>query len=155
MLNNHRTCFAVFILSLFLCLAAAGCRSTYIPGKPDAPPEKTGVAIEGSKDAETEDPEESCITEPSSRILAARDLNVKAANLLEKSKPDAAIDLLERAIAIDPSNGETYYYLSRAWLLKGDKEQAYEFNRLAEIYMEDDENWHQQVLEQKALIQEP
>lgn len=152
MLNNYRTCFVVFISSLLLCLAATGCRSRYIPDKPENP---QGVTIESPLETEKEEPEENCITEPSSRILAARDLNLKAASVLEKNKPDAAIDLLERAIAIDPSNGETYYYLSRAWLMKGDKEQAYEFNRLAEIYMEDDENWHQQVLEQKALIQEP
>jgi tetratricopeptide (TPR) repeat protein len=153
LLINHRICFTVFILTLFLCLAAAGCRSTRMAGRPDAPPKVTGVDIEDSQ--ETEEPEESRITEPSSRIRAARDINLKAAGLLDKNKPDAAIDLLERAIAIDPSNGETYYYLSRAWLMKGDKEQAYEFNRLAEIYMEDDGDWHRQVQEQKALIQEP
>ena len=97
MLNNHHPCFNVFILSLFLCLAAAGCRSTYIPGKPDAPPKETGAAIESSQDAETEEQGESRITEPSSRILAARDLNLKAAGLLEKNKPDAKKRLLHNS----------------------------------------------------------
>lgn len=130
-------------------MAAAGCKSARMADRPDTPPK-----VNSAGSPETEEPEETHITEPSSRILAARDLNVKAASLLEKNRPDAAIDLLERAIAIDPSNGQTYYYLSRAWLMKSDKEQAFEFNRLAEIYMEDDEDWHQQVQEQKDLIQE-
>ncbi len=138
MQNKHRILLAVFLL--ILCLAAAGCRPAQITVMPE-PPEEA--------------PPEPRITEPSSRIRAARDLNLKALSLLENHKPDAAIDLLERSIAIDPSNGQAYYYLSNAWLMKGDQKQAYEFNRLAEEYIENDEEWHQRVLEQKSLIQEP
>ena len=115
--------------------------------RPEAPP---SMMIDES--AETNEPAESRVTEPESRMRAALDLNLKAAELLDNHMPDAAIDLLERAIAIDPSNGEAYYYLSRAWQMKGDNDQAFEFIRLAEIYMGDDENWQQKVLEQKALI---
>ena len=136
--NKHHILLAVFIL--LLCLAAAGCRPAQIAVKP-----------EPSEEA----PAEPRITEHSSRIRAARDLNLKAASLLKNHKPDAAIDLLERSIAIDPSNGQAYYYLSNAWLMKKDQKQAYEFNRLAEEYIEDDDEWHQRVLEQKDLVQEP
>jgi len=141
--NKHRILLAVFIL--LLCLAAAGCRPAQIAVKPEPPEE-----------APAEPPEiYPMITEPSSRTRAARDLNLKAASLLENHKPDAAIDLLERSIAIDPSNGQAYYYFSNAWLMKGDQKQAYEFNRLAEEYIEDDDEWRQRVLEQKSLVQEP
>ena len=146
--NKHRILLAVFIL--LLCLAAAGCRPAQIAVKPE-PPEETPAEPPITEPMAT-DP---MVTEPSSRTRAARDLNLKAASLLKNHKPDAAIDFLERSIAIDPSNGQAYYYLSNAWLMKKDQKQAYEFNRLAEEYIEDDEEWHQRVLEQKTLIQEP
>lgn len=100
-------------------------------------------------------PDEPAVTAPSSRARAALDLNQKALGLLEQNQPDAAIDLLERAIAIDPANGPACYYLSRAWLMKGDRQQAYEFNRLAGEYMGEDDDWQERIRQQDLLIQPP
>ncbi|MBW2220223.1 MAG: hypothetical protein JRF40_12150 [Deltaproteobacteria bacterium] len=148
MQNKHRILLAVFIL--LSCLAAAGCRPAQIAVKPEPPEEAPAEPLK--TDPMEADP---MVTAPSSRTRAARALNLKAASLLENHKPDAAIDLLERSIAIDSSNGQAYYYFSNAWLMKGDQKQAYEFNRLAEEYVEDDDEWRRRVLEQKSLIQEP
>jgi len=147
LLINRRFCFFVFLCALLLL--AAGCRSAGTAGRPGAPP---GAAIDDT--AEIDEPVERRVTEPESRIRAARDLNRRAADLLDGQMPDDAIDLLERSIAIDPANGEAYYYLSRAWQMKGDRGQALEFIRLAEIYTGDNDNWHPKVMEQKAHIQD-
>jgi predicted Zn-dependent protease len=72
--------------------------------------------------------------------------------LLEDGRPDDAIRVLERALGLNPSNGQNYYYLSEAWLTKGNTKQAAEFNRLARIYLEEDSNWMRRVMEQKRRI---
>ncbi|MCK4729232.1 MAG: tetratricopeptide repeat protein, partial [Desulfobacterales bacterium] len=75
--------------------------------------------------------------------------------LLESGDPDNAISIFERAININPTNGQNYYYLSEAWLLKGNTVQAKEFNQLAEIHLEDDREWMRRVLQQRERIEEP
>ena len=71
---------------------------------------------------------------------------------MEKGNPDDAIRILERAINLNPTNGQNYYYLSEAWLMKGNFTQAAEFNRLAAIYLEDDDKWLYQARQQKERI---
>ena len=71
---------------------------------------------------------------------------------MESGNPDDAISMLERAVSLNPTNGINYYYLSEAWLLKGDTVQAEEFNRLATIYLGEDSEWMAQVTEQKERI---
>ncbi|MFO7555119.1 MAG: tetratricopeptide repeat protein [Desulfobacterales bacterium] len=71
---------------------------------------------------------------------------------LEKNQPDDAIGILERALNLNPGNGRNYYYLAEAWLMKGNIEQAMEFNRLAEVYLKDDSEWLDRVIGQRKRI---
>lgn len=92
--------------------------------------------------------------EHSPRALASLQLTEQGKILLERGDLDNAISIFERAININPTNGQNYYYLSEAWLLKGNTVQAKEFNRLAEIHLEDDREWMQRVLQQRERIEE-
>jgi tetratricopeptide (TPR) repeat protein len=72
--------------------------------------------------------------------------------LLERGNPDDAISMLERAVSLNPTNGINYFYLSEAWLMKGDTVQAEEFNRLATIYLREDSEWIAKAREQEERI---
>jgi tetratricopeptide (TPR) repeat protein len=72
--------------------------------------------------------------------------------LLDSGKPDDAITTLERAVNLNPSNGQNYYYLAEAWLGKGNPNQAREFNRLAAIYLRDQPDWMDRVRAQEEKI---
>jgi tetratricopeptide (TPR) repeat protein len=91
--------------------------------------------------------------EPASdpRSLASLQLTGQGRMLLEQRRYDDAIRMLERAIALQPMNGENYYYLAEAWLAKNRLQQAEEFNRLAEMYLESS-RWAERVLEQRRAI---
>ena len=60
--------------------------------------------------------------------------------------------MYEQALNLDPANGQNYYYLSDAWIMKGNIAQAAEFNRLAAIYLEDDAKWMDRVMQQRERI---
>lgn len=92
--------------------------------------------------------------EHSPRALASLQLTEQGRTLLQSGDPDNAISIFEQAININPTNGQNYYYLSEAWLLKGNAIQAKEFNRLAEIYLQDDRRWMRRVLQQRERIEE-
>ncbi|UCH22176.1 MAG: tetratricopeptide repeat protein [Deltaproteobacteria bacterium] len=88
-----------------------------------------------------------------SRVLASFEFSRQGQVLLNNGDPQGAIRMFERAINLDPGNGQNYYYLSEAWLMKNDAEQAEEFNRLAELYLLDDPVWRVRVARQSARIQ--
>jgi tetratricopeptide (TPR) repeat protein len=90
----------------------------------------------------------------SPRALASLQLTEQGRILLESGDLDDAISIFEQAININPTNGQNYYYLSEAWLLKGNTVQAKEFNRLAEIHLQDDRGWMRRVLQQRERIEE-
>ena len=90
----------------------------------------------------------------SPRALAALQLTEQGRIFLENNQPDDAIGILERALNLNPNNGRNYYYLAEAWLMKWNIGQATEFNRLAEIYLEDDHEWLNRVLLQRERIKE-
>jgi predicted Zn-dependent protease len=71
---------------------------------------------------------------------------------LENNQPDDAIGILERALNLNPGNGRNYYYLAEAWLMKRNTGQAAEFNRLAEMYLKDDNVWLDRVIQQRERI---
>jgi len=93
------------------------------------------------------------INAPAPRTIASMRLTEQARLLIESKKPDEAIRTLERALNIDPQNGRNYYFLAEAWMIKGNKSQAFEFNRMAEIYLAKDAPWMLKVLEQKERIE--
>jgi tetratricopeptide (TPR) repeat protein len=89
---------------------------------------------------------------PSPRAIASLQLTNQGRLFLESGKPDHAIRIYEQALNLDPANGQNYYYLSEAWLMKGNIAQAAEFNRLAEIYLEGDPEWMGRAMQQRDRI---
>jgi hypothetical protein len=108
------------------------------PSKPD-----TAVIPEGRGE-----PEE----RPGPRAVASLEMTEQGRVLLEQKKVDDAISVLERAVSLNSANGQNYYYLAEAWLLKRNIKQADEFNYLAGIYLEGDQTWKIRVEEQKKRI---
>jgi tetratricopeptide (TPR) repeat protein len=119
-------------------VSCAGVQSVPPSAPPQTPPSETEDG--------TISPEES-----SPRALASLRLTEQGQRLLENGDPDGAISALERAVGLNPTNGENYYYLSEAWLAKGDTTQAEKFNRLAGLYLEG-EDWHVKVMDQRERI---
>lgn len=89
---------------------------------------------------------------PSPRALASLQLTNQGRMLLSNGRPDDAIRILERAVSLNPNNGQNYYYLAEAWLSKGNASQAKAFNDLADIYLEDNSQWMDKVMEQRERI---
>ena len=92
--------------------------------------------------------------EPDPRTVASLQLTDQGRRLLEAGKSDKAIRVLEQAVSLDPDNGQNYYYLAEAWLLKGVTSEAREFNELAEIHLKEDPVWMQRVVRQANRIEE-
>jgi tetratricopeptide (TPR) repeat protein len=92
--------------------------------------------------------------EPDPRTLASLQLTEQGRRLVEAGKSDQAIRVLEQAISLNPDNGENYYYLAEAWLLKGVISEAKKFNQLAEIHLKDHSQWTQRVIQQANQIAE-
>ena len=93
------------------------------------------------------------INGPAPRTIASLRLTEQARLLIELKRPDEAIRILERALNIDPQNGQNYYFLAEAWIIKGNKMQALEFNRMAELYLAADNSWMIKILQQKERIE--
>ena len=104
-------------------------------------------------EAEETTPSEAA-AEENPRVVAALQLTDQGRLLLEDRKPDKAIRALEQAVSLDPTNGQNYYYLSEAWLMKGSAVQAKEFNHLAEIHLREDSAWMIRVAQQADRIAE-
>ncbi len=92
--------------------------------------------------------------EENPRVVAALQLTDQGRRLLEDRQPDKAIRILEQAISLNSTNGQAYYYLSEAWLMKGSASQAKEFNHLAEIHLREDSDWMIRVAQQADRIAE-
>lgn len=97
-------------------------------------------------------PEEAAKENP--RAVASLQLTDQGRRLIKDRRPDRAIRVLEQAVSLHPTNGQNYYYLSEAWLMKGFADQAKEFNQLAEIHLKDDSQWMIRVAEQADRIAE-
>ena len=89
---------------------------------------------------------------PSPRAQASLKLTDQGRRLIEAGKSDNAIQVLEQAISLNPSNGQNYYYLSEAWLTKGFAAEARPFNRLAESHLAGDKKWEKRVTRQAERI---
>ena len=92
--------------------------------------------------------------EPDPRTLASLQLTEQGRRLVEAGKSDQAIRVLEQAVSLNPENGQNYYYLAEAWLLKDVVSEAKKFNQLAEIHLKDSRQWMQRVIEQANQIVE-
>jgi tetratricopeptide (TPR) repeat protein len=89
---------------------------------------------------------------PDARMLATASLVEQGKNYLDAGKPDQALGAFERALSVYPGNGRIYYYMAEAWIMKKNKHQAYEFNRLADMYLSGDPAWRDMVVDQQKCI---
>ena len=107
---------------------------------------------EPSVEEETTLPE--ATPEENPRVAASLQLTEQGRRLVEARQPDNAIRVLEQAVSLNPANGQNYYYLAEAWLIKGYASQAKEFNQLAEIHLKEDRGWMIRVAKQADRIAE-
>ena len=138
---------AVLFLWAGILLLSFGCAAT--PPGPAAPPlqaQEPRPLFPGPEPADR-------VEAPAPRTLASLHLTDQARALIESQRPDEAIRILEKSLNMDPNNGRNYYFLAEAWILKGNKDQAGEFNRLAGIYLNEDPVWMEKVLRQKEQIE--
>jgi hypothetical protein len=112
-----------------------------VPQKPIAEPKPT---VPAPAPAQTQ--------KQASRTTASLRLTEQARMMIESKKPDEAITILERAVNIDTNNGQNYYLLAEAWMMKGNPKQAREFNRIAGMYLKDVADWAAKVQQQKERI---
>lgn len=130
-------------LGLF-CLGMFACAKTVVitpPLSDEDHPIQTGIPGKNLEDL-------------SPRAQASLRLTEQGRELLENGKAGDAIRMLERAINLDSGNGLNYYYLSEAWLFKGNFKQAEEFNGLARIYLKESPEWMGRVRVQGERIDE-
>ena len=129
-------------------MAFSGCAVLVPPAPPS--PESKEVPPADKK------PEEAppSATKPNPRAVAALQLREQARSLLLKNQPDDAIRVLEQAVNLNPTGGQNYYYLSEAWIMKGNLGQAIEYNTLAASYLRSDSEWRARVQEQRERIEE-
>ena len=121
---------------------------TSLPGEsPPSTPPAPAPGVPSPQDQVTEPRQEA-----TPRGIASLRLTEQARNLLEEGNTDQAIRTLERAMNLNPSNGQNFYYLSEAWLKKKNYRQAEEFNRLAAIHLKTDASWMARVAEQAERI---
>ena len=116
----------------------------------ERPVEETGAALEEITREEQQALEKPA--GPSPRALASLKLTDQGRRHIEAGEADSAIRVLEQAISLNPGNGQNYYYLSEAWLMKGFTAEARQFNRLAESHLTDDKDWEKLVTRQTERI---
>jgi len=149
-LSNHLPGFALF-LALSGCAASPQGPSSTLSREPAISQEE-----QASSPSSTQTIQKGNQAQPrqgdSPHALASLRLTEQARMLLDSDKPDDAITILERAVNLNPSNGQNYYYLAEAWLGKGNPHQAREFNRLAAMYLRYEPDWMNRVKTQEERI---
>jgi Tfp pilus assembly protein PilF len=87
-----------------------------------------------------------------SRMHASSAMTQEGQRLLKKGDLDGAIRILEKAVGVNPRDGQGYYFLAEAWIGKKNFKLAQQFNKLAGIYLREDVNWYQRAMDQKKTI---
>ena len=116
----------------------------------ERPVDETGATREEISREERQEPEKPA--QPSPRVLASLKLTDQGRRLVEAREADRAIRVLEQAISLNPNNGQNYYYLSEAWLMKGFASEARQFNGLADSHLTGDVDWEKLVTRQAERI---
>jgi len=114
------------------------------------PVEETGTSRKETAGGQQPQPQKPA--GPSPRALASLKLTDQGRRHIETGEADSAIRVLEQAISLNPANGQNYYYLSEAWLMKGFAAKAGQFNRLAESHLTGDKDWEKLVIRQAERI---
>jgi predicted Zn-dependent protease len=142
---NHKLLFLILVLLAGMTLAGCAAQTPPAPQSPSltepAPREEKTETSETRQDM------------PPPHVVASLQLTDQGRTLLEKGQTDNAIRILERAVNLNPANGENYYYLAEAWIRKRNPSQAKEFNRLAGLYLHDDKAWLSKVKVQREQIE--
>ena len=136
----------IAIIRVLLALAVlAGCMPEANVKKDIAPESPTAPAppVESEK-----------APRPDARIQASQTLTDQGRHFLKNQQPDKAIRMFEQAISLNPVNGQNYYYLAEARLIKGELTEARQFNRLAETYLKQDARWMIRITRQAERIAE-
>lgn len=142
---THRT--LILVVMLFTGIALAGC-ATQAPPAPQSPPLAAATpSLEETVPSKTPEPG------PPPHVTASLQLTEQGRLLLEEGRTDDAIRILERAVNLNPTNGQNYYYLADAWIRKKNLSQAKEFNRLAGLYFQKDKTWLSKVNVQRNRIE--
>ena len=124
-------------LMLFGCMPKPSVSVTRPPAVPPPPGQPAAPAVQKPDDA---------------HARAAAAMVRQGRQHLTQGEPDAAIRVLERSVALDSRNGQNYYYLAEAWLMKKDARHAREFNRLAAIHLAQESDWLNRINRQKDRI---
>jgi tetratricopeptide (TPR) repeat protein len=158
---NDIKCWIILVMLAGIFMLGFGCSLKKAP--PASPPESTSapqVKQEGIKPVSPSKPSAQPIkpapppeAKPEPRKLAAVNLVEQGKNYLDNGNPDQALGVFERALSVDPSNGKAYYYMAEAWIMKQNKRQASEFNRLAAMYLAGDRQWEDKAAGQQLRIQ--
>jgi tetratricopeptide (TPR) repeat protein len=141
---------AIMILGLGILICASGC--TMKRAMPTFPKSQSTQAGQQESVKQVPPYPQQQPVKPNPRLVAASNLVEQGKNYLDSQMPDKAIDVFERALSVSPDNGIIYYYMAQAWMMKNNKHQALEFNRLAGIYFSDDSAWLERVKEQQQQI---
>lgn len=151
-------------LLLGLALALTGCAKTPVPQPypplPTAPypappdraqtPAPPAPAPPGAPSASV--PAPPAPAKPSPRAMASLNLGEEGRKLYQAGQIDAAISTLERAAALNPMNGQNYYWLAEAWRQKGDRGQAMQYHRQALRHLVGDPGWRLRLEEQQRRL---
>jgi hypothetical protein len=87
--------------------------------------------------------------------VAAIRLTDQARRYLDAGDAESAIRVLERSVALHPYNGEGYFLLAEAWLMKNNAHRALTFNRMAQDYlMHKAPSWQKRIRDQYRRILE-
>lgn len=137
----------VYLVSVGILIFSFGC--AMMPPETSPPSKQVPETRPAISSSETTD----SIKEQAPRTIASLTLTEQAQLLIESKRPDEAIRILEKSMNINPNNGHNYYFLAEAWMLKRNKTQAREFNRMAGIYLNEDADWMRKVRHQKERIE--
>lgn len=152
-------------LLLGLALGLAGCAKTPLPPShpptpttpypapparaqspaPSASPSPSAPGATGTSPPAASAP---APAKPTPRALASLNLGEEGRKLYQAGQIDAAISTLERASALNPMNGQNYFWLAEAWLQKGDRGQALQYHRQAQRHLAGDPGWRARLEEQ-------
>ncbi len=87
-------------------------------------------------------------------LAASLRMTDKARGDILDGRPDDAIQLLSRAVSIDPTNSYAYFYLGRAWLAKKNYSQAITFFNRAGMAFASNPQWLGETLAFEGLAYE-
>lgn len=88
---------------------------------------------------------------PSSQ--ASLNITEQGRRLLLGNQVEEAISVLERAIGMNPDNGQAYFWLAEAWLKKGNSKQALEYHHQAWLRLRNQPAWTSRLRDQRQRLQ--